>query len=105
MSLTQFKTICYESAWLVNDRPLHPLTDQKDHFAYVTPNKLVFGKPSQPVPLKVTGKDLAKQGLDIDGLYKQRTKILRAFWVEFKSTYQLAMNISKQLDSAWPRPV
>ena len=96
LSLTQFKTICYEAAQLTNDRPLHPFTDQEDHLTYVTPNKLVFGKQSQPVPLKVTGKDLAEQGLDIDGLYKQRTKILRTFWTEFKSTYQLSMNISKQ---------
>ena len=56
LSLTQFKTICYEAAQLTNDRPLHPFTDQEDHLTYVTPNKLVFGKQSQPVPLKVTEK-------------------------------------------------
>ena len=96
LSLTQFKTICYEAAQLVNDRPLRPLTDQEDHLVYLTPNKLVFGIPSQPVPLKVIGKDLAKQGLDIRELYRQRAKILCVIWAEFKSTYQLAMNISKQ---------
>ena len=62
----------------------------------MTPNKLVFGKPSQPVPLKVIGKDLVKQRLDIQELYRQQAKILRVIWAEFKSTYQLAMNISKQ---------
>ena len=64
--------------------------------SHVSPNKLVFGKPSQVVPLKMSGKEIAEQGLDVSGLYKERAKILRLFWTEFKSTYQREMNINRR---------
>ena len=43
----------------------------------------------------MSGREIAEQGSDVNGLYKERAKILRLLWSEFKSTYQSAMNISR----------
>ena len=80
----------------MNDRPLSRCSDHRDNLSHVSPNKLVFGKPSQVVPLKMSSKEIAEQGLDVSGLYKERAKILRLFWTEFKSTYQREMNINRR---------
>ena len=44
----------------------------------------------------MSGREIAEQGSDVNGLYKERAKILRLLWSEFKSTYQSAMNISRR---------
>ena len=90
LSLTQFRTICLEAAQLVNDRPLSRCSDHRDNLSHVSPNKLVFGKPSQVVPLKMSGKEIIEQGL-----YKECSKILHLFLIKFKSTYQREMNINR----------
>ena len=96
-NVEQFRTLILEAISLVNDRPLGPEHwDRKglNSLAHVSPNKLVHGRSSKIVPINMTLREAIEQGMNIQMLYKHRTKVLRLFWTEFKSNYQRNLKFS-----------
>ena len=97
-SFSEFRVVCLEIASLVNDRPLSVISSDKEGLSdevNVTPNLLCRGRDGGLLPTNMSLKVAIGDGaVDVNKVYRDRTKVLRLFWNEFIATYQRKLKLT-----------